>query len=97
MHFATAAIFVAGMGSAIAIPAELSVRQEQKSSAVLVCTDGTFADARATMVNAVCITTYGCEGGTAPFLSSGTWTGGCVGCPRGQNANKFGNCLFSYI
>ncbi|KAH7156062.1 hypothetical protein EDB81DRAFT_880396 [Dactylonectria macrodidyma] len=70
MQFSTVAVFATILGFATAAPAELDARQQQKQSAIAVCTDGTFADAVATIVPAVCVSTYGCEGGTAPLQSA---------------------------
>ncbi|KAH7377820.1 hypothetical protein BKA66DRAFT_443077 [Pyrenochaeta sp. MPI-SDFR-AT-0127] len=79
----------APQGSVVSLP--------RRVNAIVVCTTGTFHDPQSTIVRAVCQQTYGCEGGTIPISSTGSWTAGCHGCPANQNPNKFGNCVFASL
>ncbi|KAJ3530558.1 hypothetical protein NM208_g9273 [Fusarium decemcellulare] len=97
MYFFALAIFTTLLGSVAAAPAELGARQEANANAVVFCVDGTFADPVVSIPEAVCKSTYGCEGGSQPVKSGDSWTGSCYACPPDQNVNKFGNCVLSYI
>ncbi|KAF4461610.1 hypothetical protein FALBO_11592 [Fusarium albosuccineum] len=97
MYFFALAIFTTLLGSVAAVPAKLVSRQEANTNAVVFCVDGTFANPVVSIPEAVCKTTYGCEGGSQPVKSGDSWTGSCYSCPSDQNMNKFGNCVFSPI